>query len=284
MNRIVTLPKLPERPLEGHKGMFGRVLVVGGSEGMVGAPVLAGTAALRMGAGLVQLAMPQGILAAALSVTPELIGLPLSAGNLRELVKAAALADALVLGPGMGTDAAAKTRVMGLIKLDQSTVIDADALNILANQKRWPGSFAAKAVLTPHPGEMRRLARLLKRSEVPADDDGRMEIAIQAAAAFKQIVVLKGHRSVVSDGDQVYVNRTGDSSLSKAGSGDVLSGVIGALLSQGMGRFEAACAGVWLHGRAGEIAGRKLGRRAVLARDVIDAIPEAIRGYEAEIG
>jgi NAD(P)H-hydrate epimerase len=125
---------------------------------------------------------------------------------------------------------------------------------------------------------------LLKRTEVPKDDEGRIELAGLAANAFKQIVVLKGHRTVVADGERVYVNRTGDSSLSKAGTGDVLSGVIGSLMGQKMERFEAACAGVWLHGRAGELAGERLGRRSVLASDVIDALPEAIRAYEAEAG
>jgi NAD(P)H-hydrate epimerase len=158
-------------------------------------------------------------------------------------------------------------------------VLDADALNLLAAQKRWT-EFKAAAILTPHPGEMKRLAKLLNRSEVPADDDGRIEIAVLAAQQFKQVVVLKGHRTVATDGDRVYVNRTGDSSLSKAGSGDVLSGIIATLLAQKMDRFDAACAAVWIHGRAGEIAGQRLGLRSVLSRDVIDAIPGAIADYQ----
>jgi ADP-dependent NAD(P)H-hydrate dehydratase len=285
MNRIVILPKLPDRPPEGHKGMFGRVLVVGGSNAMIGAPVLAGTAALRMGAGLVQVATPRSILAAAISITPELIGLPLGAGNLAQLIAAADGADAVVVGPGLGQSRDAKARVMRLIKLkDKSMLLDADALNLLAAEKRWPTSFKAKAVLTPHPGEMKRLARLFKRSEVPTDDDGRIQIAALAAKTFGQVMVLKGHRTVVTDGERVYLNRTGDSTLSKAGSGDVLSGIIGTLLAQQMDHFDAACAGVWMHGRAGEIAGKRLGRRCALARDVIDALPEAIAAYESQAG
>jgi NAD(P)H-hydrate epimerase len=285
MTRTVTLPRLPDRPAEGHKGKFGRVLVVGGTEAMIGAPVLAGTAALRMGAGLVQIAVPRSILAAALSITPELIGLPLSPSNKGELIVAAEDADAVVIGPGLGLSSVARNRLMQLIRLDQKpTVLDADALNLIAAQKKWPtrSQFRARAVLTPHPGEMKRLAKLLNRNGVPSDDSGRIDIATCAASEFGQVLVLKGHRTVVTDGARVYVNRTGDSSLSKAGSGDVLSGMIGALLAQAMDGFDAACAGAWLHGRAGEIAGQKLGRRCVLARDVLDAIPDAIRAYESE--
>jgi ADP-dependent NAD(P)H-hydrate dehydratase len=283
MNRIVTLAKLPPRPVEGHKGMFGRVLVVGGNDAMIGAPVLAGTAALRAGAGLVQIATPRSILAAAISITPELIGLPLSGGNLAELVKAAGAADAVVIGPGLGQSRDAKARLMRLIRLkDKPMLLDADALNLLAAEKRWPASFKCRAVLTPHPGEMKRLAKLLKRTDVPTDDGGRIDLATLAANSFKQVIVLKGHRTVVTDGDRVYVNRTGDSTLSKAGSGDVLSGVIGTFLAQQMDQFDAACAGVWIHGKAGEIAGKKLGLRCALARDVIDALPEAIGMYERE--
>src|SRR5437660_1356169 len=130
--RITILPALPPRPEEGHKGLFGRVLIVGGNEEMLGAPVLAGTAALRMGSGLVQIAVPQTILAAALSITPELIGLGLgkSAGEKR-LLDAAEKSDAIVVGPGIGQSTDAKHRLMRLIRLAKPMVIDADGLNLL---------------------------------------------------------------------------------------------------------------------------------------------------------
>lgn len=271
------LPQLPPRPAEGQKGQFGRVLIVGGSHEMIGAPVLAGTAALRMGSGLVQIAMPKSVLATAVSITPELVGLALSnAAKSRELTQAAQKADAIVLGPGLGQTPLTKARVFELIKLDKPMVIDADALNILAKSKKWPPSMRAKAVLTPHPGEMKRLIGLLGQSDVPTDDEGRIALATKTAKAFNVVLVLKGHRTVVSDGAKVYVNHTGDSSLSKGGSGDVLSGVLGCLLGQHMDRFDAACLAVHLHGRAGEIAGQKLGRRGVLSRDVIDALAGAL--------
>jgi hydroxyethylthiazole kinase-like uncharacterized protein yjeF len=261
--------------------MFGRVLVVGGIRNMLGAPVMAGTAALRIGAGLVQVAVPRSILVAALSITPELIGLGL--GNSpakRKLAEAAGKADSIIIGPGMGQGSEAERRLFSLIRLEKPMVVDADGLNLLAEGKHWPASFKAQAILTPHPGEMGRLARLIGRTAVPSDEPGRIEIATAAAKAFGQVVVLKGNRTVVTDGTRTYVNDTGDSSLSKAGTGDVLSGIIGAFLGQKMERLDAATAGVWIHGRAGEIAGQRLGRRSVLARDVIDALPQALSDYE----
>ncbi|MEA2708287.1 MAG: ADP-dependent NAD(P)H-hydrate dehydratase / NAD(P)H-hydrate epimerase [Phycisphaerales bacterium] len=247
---------------------------------MIGAPVLAGTAALRMGAGLVQVAVPRAILPYALSITPELIGIALGkAAGEDQLLEAAEAADAIVIGPGLGKTPEAMGRLTRLVRLTKPMVVDADGLNLLAQQKRWPSFFRAHAVLTPHPGEMNRLNKLLGREKTPTDDDGRIENAVAAAKAFGQVVVLKGDRTVVTDGERVYVNDTGNSALSKAGSGDVLSGILGCLLGQKLDRFDAACIAVRLHGLAGEVAGERLGLRSVLAREVIDAIPIAIARY-----
>lgn len=274
---IGTAPQLPPRPLDGHKGLFGRVLIVGGNDAMIGAPALAGLAALRTGAGLVQVATGREGLMAILSVVPELVGLPLRHRDAkRRLRDAADVADAIVVGPGLGQRDDARDWVKQLIRIDKPIVLDADALNILAAGKAWPKQFVATGVLTPHPGEMKRLGRLLGIDEVPTDDDGRAELAARAATAFGQVVLLKGHHTVVSDGQRVYVNRTGNSALSKAGTGDVLSGILGALLAIEMTPFDAACSAAYVHGRAGEIAGERLGLRSVLARDVTDAIGQAI--------
>src|SRR3954452_25577826 len=211
MEMIDSIPALPARPVEGHKGMFGRVLVVGGNDGMIGAPVLAGTSALRVGSGLVQIAVPRSILQHALAITPELIGLGLGkAAGKDQLLEAAEFADAVVIGPGLGKTPEAAARLVRLGCLDaKPMVIDADGLNLLAAQKRWPTYFKAHTVLTPHPGEMKRLGKLLGRGDqsVPGDDDGRIEWATTAATAFGQVVVLKGNRTVVTDGTRVYVNR-----------------------------------------------------------------------------
>jgi ADP-dependent NAD(P)H-hydrate dehydratase len=283
LKRLADPPPLPPRPTDGHKGLFGKVLVVGGSAAMLGAPVLAGTAALRLGSGLVQIAVPAAMVPFALSITPELTSLPLPQTPGRKMLAAAAgKCDALVVGPGLGTSRVARARVLKLVGIDKPMVLDADALNILAAGDGWPADFKAAAVLTPHPGEMARLCALLgmadvpERDRVPADEPGRVALAATAAKAFRSVVLLKGHRTVVTDGARVYVNATGDSSLSKGGTGDVLSGMIGSLIGQGMTPFDAACRGAWLHGRAGEIAGKRLGLRCVLARDVIDALPEAV--------
>lgn len=271
MNGNVNKPPpspLPRRPQSGHKGLFGRVLVVGGAAEMFGAAVLAGTTALRAGSGLVQIAVPGDVLPHAISITPELIGLPLTDANDRALVAAAEAADVLVVGPGMGTSAASRRRLTKLLAMAKPAVLDADALNLLASMRSWPKRFTLDAVLTPHPGEMKRLAT----GHLGGDAD-----PAAAARRFGKVVLLKGHRTVVSDGRRRYVNQTGDSALSKAGAGDVLSGLVGSLIGQGMDVFGAACAGAWIHGRAGEIAGKRLGRRAVLARDVIAGIAEVMR-------
>jgi NAD(P)H-hydrate epimerase len=244
---------------------------------MLGAPVMAGTAALRMGAGLVQIAVPRSILPAALSVTPELIGLGLGKGaGKARLLEAAERADAMVIGPGLGQSPQARQRLSRLLRLEKPAVVDADALNMLAQKQAWPTWFKAQAVLTPHPGEMKRLAKLIGRDEVPSDEAGRIDIAVAAAEAFGQVIVLKGFHTVVTDARRVYLNQTGDSSLSKAGTGDILSGIIGTLLAQKMPGFDAACLGCHLHGRAGELAGQKFTMRCALASDILAAIPQAV--------
>lgn len=278
MIQITHVPPLPPRPTEGHKGLFGRVLVVGGNDGMIGAPAFAGAAALRAGAGLVQIAVPRSILHPCLSICPELIGLGLGkAAGKDQLLEAGESADAIVIGPGLGQTPEAFARLQRLARLDKPMVVDADGLNLLSKQKRWPTWFKARAVLTPHPGEMKRLTRLLDRpGDVPTDDPGRLDLAATAARTFGQVVLLKGHRTVITDGDRYSFNTTGDSTLSKAGTGDVLSGLLGCFLAQQMSPFDAACLAAHVHGLAGELAGRKLGQRSALARDVLDALPETL--------
>ena len=291
MERITELPPLPPRPEQSHKGTFGHVLIVGGSEAIVGAPAMAGAAAYRAGAGYVTVAMPRATLAAALTVMPELVGLPVGEPADRDaLMEAAEKADVIAVGPGLGQQPAAGEMLRDLYRLKgKPMVVDADGLNLLSKGKRWPADFAADAVLTPHPGEMKRLGKLIGRSEVPEDEEGRIQLAAEAAEKFGQVVVLKGHRTVVADagGGRVHVNSTGDSSLAKAGSGDILTGIIAALLGQKtadgklMDRFAAACLGVHLHGLAGEAAGRAVGKRSVVSRDIIGQIAGVLRAYEA---
>ena len=284
MTTRLRLPRLPDRPRDGHKGTFGRVLIVGGSPAMSGAPVLSGMAALRAGSGLVQLAVADLMHAASIAVCPELIGLP-QADKLSALIAAARKADAIAVGPGWGEASENRRRLMALLAIDAaSIVIDADALNVLSRERIWP-TTAARLVLTPHPGEMRRLAERFDLGPFnAADNASRAAIATRLARLCRGVVLLKGNRTVIVDGTterpRVALNTTGDSSLAKAGTGDVLTGLIASLIGQGMGGFDAARLGAHIHGRAGELAGEKLGQRSVLARDVIDHLGAALRERE----
>lgn len=279
---MYVVPPLPVRPADGHKGTFGRVLVVGGSREMLGAPVLAATAALRAGAGLVAVAVHRSLLPAALTLTPELVGHALDDRSDRRLLAEAEKADVLVVGPGMGTDATARRRLTALLKLGKKSVLDADALTLLAREKKWP-KLPAETVITPHPGEMSRLGVRFGRPEIAVGDDARVSLACTCAAEMGVTVVLKGARTVVAEAGgvgRVYVEPTAESALAKAGTGDVLAGTVGALLHVCGSGFEAAVIGVHLHARAGVRAGREIGARSVLARDVISHLPGAIRVFD----
>lgn len=283
MQRIVTLRPLSPRSPDGHKGTFGRVLVVGGSATMIGAPAFCGLAAYRAGAGYVQVATPKETLLHTLTLVPQAIGLALPGDQFADAV---IKADAVAIGPGLGQLDEAKRLIDAVLKSGKPAVLDADALNLIAAESAWPAGVTARCVLTPHPGEMKRLGRLIGKTEQsPTDESDRLDTARRAAEAFGQIVVLKGHRTVVSDGQRAYVNRTGSSALAKAGSGDILSGIAAALLAQpNADPFDAACTAVWVHGRAGEIAGRRVGERSATSPDVIAAVGEAFAEYEKAFG
>lgn len=282
MTRLQTVPPLPQRPTEGHKGTFGHLLILAGSSGMIGAPILSGLAALRGGCGLAYVAAPAEVLPWVLMHVPELVGLPLgSAPQAKRFAAMAQQATALVAGPGMGTQAASLARLKLLLRLDKPCVVDADAITLLAQGAIALSQVQAQLVLTPHPGEMARLTRWLELGSVPDDEAGRIEIAAAAARKLRQVVLLKGHRTIITDGARCRANQSGDTSLAKAGTGDVLTGLIGSLLAQGMPPFEAASLGAHLHGLAGETAGHKLGARSVLARDVVEALPAVIIMHHA---
>lgn len=284
MKRIHVPPPLPPRPLDGHKGTFGRVLVVGGSDQMLGAPVFVGTAALRCGAGLVQVAVPKTLLPHALALTPELIGLalgdrPTKTNPGKNLLSAAELADVLVVGPGMGVTPDSNHRLRALLDLGKPTVLDADALTLLAAGRKWPKLPPGRRVITPHPGEMKRLGKLFGTEVIAAGDRERIALATRAYEAFGVTVVLKGARTVVVGDGRVFVSTVADSSLAKAGTGDVLAGTLAAMLAVTADDFDAACLAVAIHAQAGVLAGQALGPRSVLARDVIDHLSPALRQH-----
>ena len=283
MQRVTMLRPLSARPADGHKGTFGRVLVVGGNATMIGAPAFCGLAAYHAGCGYVQLATPEVVLLHTLGLCPQAIGLAVPSPDFAAAVEKA---DAVAIGPGLGQIDAAKSLVRTVLAGGKPSVIDADALNLIAAGDEWPGGVTARGILTPHPGEMKRLGRLFGKTEQSAADEAdRLDTARRAAGAFGQVIVLKGHRTIVCDGRRAYVNATGSTALAKAGSGDILSGIIAALAAQkNADPFDAAAAGVWVHGKAGEIAGRRVGERSCTSPDVIAAVGEALAEYGKHFG
>ena len=289
MRTVRKLPVLPARSPDGHKGDYGRVLVLAGSRGMVGAAALAGDAALRAGAGLVTIGTPSSaypILAAKVTCCttrplPETRAGTLSESGLREILELAEAFDVVALGPGLGRHAGTTRLVHALVrKLTQPLVLDADALNAVAEKVGVLDHAAGPRILTPHPGEM---ARLMKRSgaKTPADRKG---IAAAFAAKHNVVLLLKGHGTVVSDGTRACVNTTGNPGMASGGTGDVLTGVIAALLGQGLDPFAAAQLGAYVHGLAGDIAAKEAGEVSLIATDVLDALPRAFKRITRKTG
>lgn len=245
---------------------------------MLGAPVLAATAALRAGAGLVQVATHKSLLPFALTHTPELIGHALDGGSDRKLVADAEKADLLVIGPGMGLDGVANRRLKALLKVGLPTVLDADALTLLARFTK-PYKHSASLTLTPHPGEMSRLGHHFGMKEIVSSEEARIVLARKAAYSFGATVVLKGSRTVVTDGGRVFVNPVSTTALSKAGTGDVLAGLTATMTAQLSDSFYAAQLAVHLHAQAGLMAESRLGGRSTLAGDLLTLLPEVLLAH-----
>lgn len=281
MQIVSDIPKLKPREVDGHKGDYGKVCIIAGSIGMSGAAALAGRAALRAGAGLVRVATPKSVLPIVAAIEPSFttIALPedsngrISAKAINIILEAISENDAMAFGPGIGTSGALRSILETLLEQESlKLVIDADGLNNLAGIKDWPARLKAKLILTPHPGEFKRLWSNLLREELPAD---RQQQALQLSQRTNTIVVLKGAGTVVTDGEKVYINKTGNPGMATAGSGDVLTGIITALLGQGLSDFDAAVLGVYIHGLAGDIAAEKLGQISLIATDIAQALPDA---------
>lgn len=266
------LPPLPARPRDGHKGTFGTVLVVAGQPGMAGAAILAATAALRGGAGLVQAMVPRALQPVLAVAVPCATSRVANAANAR---RAAAEADAVVVGPGLGTGpACGRVLAAVLAAARRPVVVDADALNLLAPLPPRGGVRAkAPLVLTPHPGEAARLLSVAT-AEVQRDRAAALRELCRRSGA---VVVLKGAGTLVGDGARWFQNRTGNPGLGTGGSGDVLAGLLGALLAQGLAPFDAACLAVHVHGAAGDRVARRIGERGLIASDLPLAIAEELR-------
>ncbi len=301
-HELVDAPTIPARHPEGHKGTFGSVLVVGGAmvpRVMPGAPALAARAALRSGCGLATLAVPEPLAIATAMITPEATVVPLRIGDAVDATAidavrgAAAESHAIVVGPGLGQPEGIEEFVGAIVEMeDRPRVVDADALNALAasglNRLRGP------IILTPHPGEWSRLARAVGVEQDPLHDEGRPAAAAALARRFDAgggpvVVVLKGARTIVADGERWWRCDRPNPAMATGGSGDVLAGVIGGLLAQFHPRpgaralagtrdaFEIARLGVALHAAAGEVWSTCHGDAGLLARELADAVPEGRR-------
>lgn len=280
--------ELPQRAADTHKGTFGHVLVLAGARGKSGAGMLCGRAALRAGAGLATIAAPEPALGMVLARTPELMteALPDEAGAWTFSVEAcdrlAALLegkDAVVVGPGIGVTPATRALVQWLIATSEAPIaIDADGLNCLAGHLDWLGARRAPIVLTPHPGEMARLASS-PTAEVQAD---RIGCARGFAERHGVTVVLKGARTVVaSPAGMVSINPSGNPGMASGGMGDALAGMTGSLLAQGLEASAAAEAAVYWHGAAGDRVAERRGEAGLLASDVIDELPPTLQAIQA---
>lgn len=301
------LPRIPARDPRGHKGTFGTVAVVGGcahdDRHMIGAAALAATAALRAGAGLARLVMPAPVLDAGLTICPSATGVPIPVDAAGRIVphEASAVIDAavracesLVIGPGLGASDGARTACLRAVQQEEApVVVDADAINLLAEVPELVRDIHAAAVFTPHPGEYTRLAGALAIRVSPTDEAARPDAAAQLAQRLGSIVVLKGARTVVSDGQRTWINDTGGPYLATAGTGDVLSGLLAGLIAQfvappppppmprpkqkPLDLYDAARLAVHIHGLAGQSWADTRGAQAgLLAPELADAIPGVI--------
>lgn len=269
---------LPVRDPEGHKGTFGKVYCLCGSVGFTGAPVFASRAAVRTGAGLVYLGVPSAIWQVIAAKSDEAMPFPLpdQAGKLalsaeKEIRERLAPCDAVLIGCGLGRSNESDQLVRRLLNIDKPIILDADGINALQEHiHRLSVRQDKVTVLTPHEGEFLRVGGDLSKEREKAAS----EFALQNGV----YLVLKGHRTIVAAPDgRIAVNTTGNSGMAKGGSGDVLSGMLLSLLGQGMEPFEACCAAVWLHGRAGDLAAADKGERGMTPCDMLEQIPYAMK-------
>ncbi len=285
----------PPLAINAHKGDAGRLMCIAGSESMPGAAILILRAAIASGIGLVHLTVfDKSLIYPVSTAVPEAVYLDLArskdliAGRLPAQLKGRN-DDVRVVGPGLGQGGRTDELIRRLVQDDYSgpMVLDADGLNVIGDTPEVLGAFGGQLVLTPHPGEA---SRLLGVDELPSSDAGRLECALDIARASTSLCVLKGHHTVVTDGNRVYVNETGNPGMATAGAGDVLCGVLGAYLAsveqQGSADwtyFDAVCSAVHVHGLAGDLAEQKLGQRSVTAIQIIRHLPQAQQAFAASV-
>jgi ADP-dependent NAD(P)H-hydrate dehydratase len=306
---MTDLPRIPQRPADGHKGTFGTVCVIGGQASgahvMVGGPAFTALGALRVGCGLAVLAVPMQIMAAALVIAPSATGLalPVDAVGALKPSDVAHLLDqqmlsyrCIAIGPGFGAETPQQQVVVRLIAQSEvPMVIDADALNCLARLPEFHRDLRCSAILTPHPGEFARLAEMLGFETDPVDPKKRAAAAEELARRLGCIVVLKGQRTIITDGVNTHENQTGNVALATAGTGDVLTGMLAGFVAQffkpnlgatsrqitaqqqgGLSLLDCARLAVHLHGLAADCWSGKHGSAGMTALDLLDHIPDAL--------
>ena len=268
---------LPDRDPYGHKGDFGKILLLCGSRGYTGAAALAAMGALRSGAGLVYLGVPESIYAIeAVKLTePVVFPLPDEDGKLgllavNEILELLPKMDAVLVGCGLGQSAGTLSVVKAVLENAKCPVVlDADGINVLREHKDILRGRRYPTILTPHDGEFTRFGGTI--------GEDRMASAAYFAREWNAIVLLKGHRTCITDGETGYENHTGNPGMAVGGSGDVLAGILVSLLGQGLKPLEAAACGAWLHGAAGDLCAGEIGQYGMLPTDMLNALPRLLK-------
>lgn len=277
MDHAGVLSLLPDRDPWGHKGTFGKILLLCGSVGYTGAAYFAAMGALRAGAGLVYLGVPESIYAieAVKLNEPVIFPLPeeegmLSPAAIRPIREHLAKMDAVLLGPGLGQSQGTLDVVQAVLREAACpVVVDADGINLLAGHRDILREIPGKWILTPHDGEFARLGGTLEQ--------GRMAGAMDLAQELGGVVLLKGHETCITDGSTCYRNQTGNPGMATGGSGDVLAGILTAFLGQGLPPLEAAACAAWVHGAAGDLTAGELGQYGMLPTDLLERIPRLLK-------
>ncbi|MDP2911908.1 MAG: NAD(P)H-hydrate dehydratase [Candidatus Omnitrophota bacterium] len=282
MERLI---KLKKRPKNSHKGDFGHDFILAGSRGLTGAAALCSNAALRSGAGLVTLGIPVSLNSIMSRKLTEVMTFSLAETKDKTLslkaeqmiLKKANSSDVAVIGPGLSQDTETRKLIRKLVvKIKKPMILDADALNAISEKTEILKKIKTKYIVTPHPGEM---ARLTNKS-LNYIKNNRLVVAKKFSHDYNAVVVLKGAGTIVAEpGGKYYVNTTGNPGMATAGSGDVLAGIIAGFLGQGLGEFDAARTGVYVHGLAGDLAAEDKGETGLIAGDILENIPYAIKKF-----
>ncbi len=268
---------LPDREADAHKGNFGKILLLCGSRGYTGAAYLAAMGALRCGAGLVYLGVPESIYVIEAVKLNEAIVFPLPDENgawseaaIPEILERLSGMDAVLIGPGLGQTAGTFAVVKAVLEHTRCPVVlDADGINLIAAHKDIVRGRTAPTILTPHAGEFSRLGGNTQEDRVVA--------AEKTAKDMDCIMLLKGHRTVITDAATTYINMTGNPGMAVGGSGDVLAGMITALIGQGIPPLQAAACGAWLHGAAGDLCAAEIGQYGMLPTDMVNVLPRLLK-------